>query len=96
VACIAQQDVAAGTNQTCKIVFVDPEQIWRAGYINTPAAGFVVGCSSANLNAANSPTTGTPACVHLDAANVTGGPCSIVQINSDNSAWVKFKSRQLT
>lgn len=97
VAAIAQHDVAAGTDKTCKVLFVDPEQIWEVEYIGTPAAGFVVGCNSATLNAADSPTAGTPAGMYINAANVTGGPCSIIKIDTDaKKVYVKFKNRQLT
>ncbi len=96
VAGIAQHDVEAGTGKTCKVILVDPEQDWEVEYIGTPAAGFVVGCSSAALNAANNPT-GAPAGIYVDAANVTGGPCSVVKIDSAaKKAVVKFKNRQLT
>lgn len=96
VAAIAQHDVEAGTDKTCKVLFVDPEQIWEADYIGTPAAGFVVGCNTANLNPANTPT-GAVAGLYINAANVTGGPCSILKIDTEaKKVYVKFKNRQLT
>ena len=49
VAAIALSDVAAGTDKTCKVLLVDPEQTWEVEYTGTPAAGFVVGCNSADL-----------------------------------------------
>lgn len=96
VAGVAQHDVAPGTGNMCKVIFVDPEQIWEADYVGVPAAGFILGCSTANLNAAGSPA-GALAGEYLDSASVTNGPCSIVKIDADRKkAFVKFKRRQLT
>jgi len=89
VAGVANHDVAAGTNQKCKILLVDPEQLWEADYTGEPISTFIVGCADAvldgdgrNLNA---------------AATGGGGPCSIIKINAAaKKAWVKFKKRQLT
>jgi hypothetical protein len=88
VAAISLQDVAAGTNKTCKVILVGEEQEWEVGYTGSPAAGFVVGCNSADL---------ASGALLLNAADVTGGPCSILEIDSTNAKCVvKFKNRQLT
>jgi len=95
VAAVALHDVTAGTDQKCKVILVTPEQIWEADYVGTPDSGFVVGCNSADLNPANTPT-GAPAGLYLNAADVTGGPCSILAIDSTSKkAKVMFKNRQL-
>lgn len=96
VAGVAQHDVVAGTDKTCKVILVDPEQDWEVEYIGTPAAGFVVGANAVALNAANNPT-GAVAGIYLNAATVTGGPCSVVKVDTAaKKAVVKFKNRQLT
>lgn len=88
VAAIAQHDVVAGTDKKCKVIIVTEEQDWEVGYTGTPAAGFVVGANSADID-----STG----LLLNAADVTGGPCSILEIDSANAKCkVKFKNRQLT
>lgn len=97
VAGVAQHDAGLGTNKTTvKVILVDPEQDWEVEYIGTPAAGFVVGANAVALNAANNPT-GAVAGIYIDAATVTGGPCSVVKIDAAaKTAVVKFKNRQLT
>lgn len=96
VAAVAQHSVEAGTDKTCKVILVDPEQIWEADYVGTPAGGFVPGCATANLNASNSPT-GALAGEYINAASVAGGPCAVLKIDADKKkAFVKFKNRQLT
>lgn len=96
VAAVALHDVAAGTDQKCKVLLVTPEQVWEADYVGTPAAGFVVGCNSADLNVAGTPT-GAPAGLYLNSSDVAGGPCSIIEVDAVNrKAKVIFKNRQLT
>lgn len=88
VAAVALHDVAAGTDKTCKVLLVGPEQIWEVEYTGTPASGFVVGCNSADLDSN---------ALKINAADVTGGPCSVLKIDSANKkCWVQFKNRQLT
>lgn len=88
IAGFVTQNLAAGTDATRKIEW----QIVREGdwfdvpYTGTPSAGFVLGVGTANLS-----TDG----LSVNAANVTGGPFAVEQINDNlKTARVKVKKRQ--
>jgi len=92
VAAVTLHEVTGGTDQTCKVILVTPEQEWEADYIGTPDAGFVVGCASADLDTGVSSGVGA----NLNAADVNGGPCAILSIDTTKQkAVVKFIGRQL-
>jgi hypothetical protein len=83
---------AADANSTCKIILVDPEQIWEADVVGSAHATFKLGLAGAHLDS----TAGTTINA---AANATSnlGPCSIIKLDTTNKkCWVKFKTRQLT
>ena len=96
VAAVAAHSVVGGTNQTCRVILVDPMQIWEADYTGTPAGGFVIGVNAVVLNTAGAPA-GSRGGSFIDSATITGGPCSIIGINAANTTCqVTFRSRQLT
>ncbi|MDD4721982.1 MAG: hypothetical protein PHR07_04495 [Acidaminococcaceae bacterium] len=69
IACIAQQAVTAGTDQVCKVIIMEPGQIWEAPYSGTADAGFIVGVVGADLDGT---ATG------IDAADITGGAFAVL------------------
>ena len=88
VAAVSLHSVEAGIDKTCKVHLVLPGQVWETTYTGTPAAGFVVGCATADID-----STGTM----LNAADVEAGPCAIIAIDGANAkAKVVFKNRQLS
>lgn len=96
VAGVTTHAVVGGTDQSCRVVLVEPEQTWEADYTGTPIGGFVVGVSTVVLNAAGTPE-GSRGGAFINSANVTGGPCSVIGINAtDRTCLVKFRARQLT
>lgn len=96
VAGVAAHAVVGGTDQSCRVILVDPEQTWEADYTGTPVGGFVVGVGTVVLNAAGAPA-GSRGGAFINSANVTGGPCSVIGINAATlTCLVKFRARQLT
>lgn len=92
VAAVTLHAVEAGTDKRCKVILVEPDQEWEADYVGTPDAGFVVGCSSADIDTGVLGGVGA----NLNAADVAGGPCAVLHINAAaKKAIVKFKNRQL-
>lgn len=90
---IAQQDVEAGTDQTCRVIVVTPNQVWEADYIGTADAGFIVGCAAADIDTGVSSGVG----LNLNAADVTSGPWAILSKDTTNKkCHVICKTRQLT
>jgi hypothetical protein len=92
VAGITAQSASGG--EMCKIILVDPEQIWEADLVGdgSPDADFVVGLNIANLD-----TDGIGIDETVDTSDNNTGPCSIIKIDSGaKKCWVKFKLRQLT
>ena len=88
VAAVSLHSVKAGIDKTCKVHLVLPGQVWETTYTGNPAAGFVVGCATADID-----NTGTM----LNAAAVASGPCAIIAIDGANAkAKVVFKNRQLS
>lgn len=89
VAGVTLHAVPAGIAETCKIIFVDPEQVWEADMVGVADAGFIVGLAVGELDA-------TGAFVNAAKANPNGA-CAIIKIDSGaGKCWVKFKKRQLT
>lgn len=88
VAAVAFDNVPAGVDQTCKVVIVDGVQTWEVPYEGQPAAGFVIGANAVQI---------ADGSVALDATAVTGGACSVIQINPDNgTAHIRFNNRQIS
>lgn len=82
------QKLDAGTDATRKVEWqIAREGDWyEAAYTGTPSAGFILGVGTANLS-----TDG----LSVNAANVTGGPFVVEQINENlKTARVKVKKRQ--
>jgi hypothetical protein len=73
---IALQDVAAGTSKTCRVLMVEPGQVFECAYTGTPAGGFVLGVAAADID-----STG----LLVNAADVTGGPCTVHYIDTTNT-----------
>ncbi len=88
VAAVATHAVLAGTDRRLRVIIVQSGQEWEADYVGTPAGGFVVGVTTAALNAGGD---------SLNAADVAAGPCSVLGINSAaRRAVVMFRNRALT
>lgn len=90
---IAQQDVKAGTDNTCRVIVVTPNQVWEADYIGTADSGFIVGCTSADIDTGVSGGVG----LNLNAADVTGGAFAILSKDTTNlKCHVICKLRQMS
>lgn len=88
IAVIANQTVTAGTDVLVECIIPLPGMIWEVGYTGTPDAGFVPGCTSCDLY------TGA---LLLNAADITGGPCTLVSKNtSAATAQVTINMRATT
>lgn len=88
VAAISQQDVPAGTGNKCKVIIVEPGQIWEADYTGTPDAGWVVGCATCDITDATGLT--------INAADVSEGKFALLEIGANSKCKVMCVGRALT
>lgn len=88
-----QAKPATAAVEKIKVIWVDPEQNWQADYVGVADPGFIPGLATADIDTGINGGVGA----NLNAADVVGGPCAILEINAaDRKAIVKFKNRQLT
>jgi len=90
---IAQQDVAAGLGNTCRVIVVTPNQVWEVDYVGSADAGFIIGCDSADLDT----DVGSGVGLNLNSADIVGGPCAILKKDATNKkCHVIVKNRQMS
>lgn len=80
--------VTSGANDYPEIIEARPGDEFVVDYVGTPDAAFLPGQSAADISAGG---------LTLNAADVTGGPCAILSINtSKTQAVVRIKNRQFS